>query len=125
MEGPTGAPYVSTYQRRPTDMDAILADLAQRYPEGFVSFTRGGRRTDSANIYRARGSGYSVNVNGQWHAYTHDGRLSHIGRLPAGMGPIVPRQARKAKHSGGNRPRMRPLDHAFIDRKMREIGGTR
>ena len=56
----------------------ILADLAARYPQGFVSFTRGGKRTTAANIYPAK-IGYTVNINGISHVYGHDGRLISAG----------------------------------------------
>ena len=96
----------------------ILADLAARYPDGYVSFTRGGKRTVTPTIY-PRIFGFVVSVNGLWHRYGHDGAFD-------GAGPRVGyRQPRKTPRAPSNRERAGQgpslAKQAFLDRKIREI----
>ena len=59
-------------------MDAILADLAARYPDGYMSFSKAGKRYDRAVIYPLK-IGYGTNVNGARHIYDHDGVFIEVG----------------------------------------------
>lgn len=52
----------------------IYADLDRRYPEGYASFTRGGKRSRLA-VIRPIKAGFTVNVNGSWHVYDPQGVL--------------------------------------------------
>lgn len=63
--------------------DQIRADLAARYPQGYWSFTRGGKRFPSA-VIRPVKIGYTVNVNGSWHVYDHWGVLLSTCDQPGG-----------------------------------------
>lgn len=58
----------------PTIPEKILADLAQRYPNGYLSFSKSGKRLDSVAIYRLK-IGHGINVNGTRHVYDHQGRF--------------------------------------------------
>lgn len=86
--------------------EIILADLARRYPDGYIALTRGGQRCKLIPIYVTK-TGYSVNVNGSWHFYNRLGefisggdtawplprpalpRKNHSSRGPVGMARLA------------------------------------
>lgn len=76
----------------------ILADLAARHPDGYLAFSRGGKRCEAAPIYVIT-SGYSVNVNETWLVYDGQGQFVGKGTQPRSWKRHPPRQNHSSRGS--------------------------
>lgn len=102
-------------------MEAVLADLAARFPDGFYSFTRGGKRTETANVYPAK-CGFTTNINGRWQVYDHAGKLLSGTHEHNWVGHTLPPRPRPKREHTVKR-RFKRDDREFIARKIAQIQG--
>ncbi len=102
-------------------MEEILADLAARYPDGYVCFSRAGQRLDTPVLYQ-RKTGYSVNVNGAWHFYSRIGIFISAGHSNGGMiGVHYPPRLRQAASRRRQHSSQGPVANARLARGLARI----
>ena len=56
----------------------ILADLAQRYPDGYLALAISGKRLAEPELQRCT-IGWRTKINGEFHLYDHVGRFISSG----------------------------------------------